>query len=129
MADPKNPVQKLKDFAEDKEQQLELISVAVRLTCTVWAGFIVTLNYISIEGFASEPRDITFPASLLTASLSSFGLDASRKMKGKNHEDPLTFKQAKELLRNTAVVRIDTELDVKGATVDKAAVPPDGASK
>ena len=37
------------------------------------------LNYVSIPGYSNEPKDITFPASILTgATLSSFGVDASR---------------------------------------------------
>ena len=74
----KGVLQKLKENITDKEEQLAFISVVVRLVVVAWSGFIVSLNYISIPGYSNEPKDITFPASILTATLSSFGVDASR---------------------------------------------------
>ena len=74
----KNVLQKIKDNIDDKEEQLAFISVIVRLVVVGWSGFIVSLNYITIPGYSTEPKDITFPASILTATLSSFGVDASR---------------------------------------------------
>ena len=55
MADEKNKnvLQKLKDGLDDKEEQLAIISLFVRLGVVVWSGFIVTLNYISIPGYSS----------------------------------------------------------------------------
>jgi len=70
---------KLRDNLDDKEEQLAFISVIVRLVVVGWSGFIVSLNYISIPGYANEPKDITFPASILTGVLSSFGVEAARK--------------------------------------------------
>ena len=67
----KNPFQKLKEGLDDKEEQLAIISLFVRLGVVVWSGFIVTLNYISIPGYSSEPKDITFPASLAYWSISN----------------------------------------------------------
>tara|TARA_R100000231_G_scaffold4021_3_gene6929 strand:+ start:3514 stop:3954 length:441 start_codon:yes stop_codon:yes gene_type:complete len=75
----KNVFQKIKENIDDKEEQLAFISVIVRLVVVAWSGFIVSLNYISIPGYANEPKDITFPASILTGCLSSFGIDAARK--------------------------------------------------
>ena len=75
----KNAFQKLKEGLDDKEEQLAIISLFVRLGVVVWSGFIVTLNYISIPGYSSEPKDITFPASLLTGALATFGLEGSKK--------------------------------------------------
>ena len=46
----KNAFQKLKEGFDDKEEQLAIISLFVRLGVVVWSGFIVTLNYISITG-------------------------------------------------------------------------------
>jgi len=74
----KNVFTKIKENIDDKEEQLAFISVIVRLVVIGWSGFIVSLNYITIPGYSSEPKDITFPASILTATLSSFGVDASR---------------------------------------------------
>ena len=75
----KNPFKKLKETIEDKEEQLAFISVIVRLVVVGWSGFIVSLNYISIPGYTNEPKDITFPASLLTGALASFGLEGAKK--------------------------------------------------
>ena len=75
----KNAFQKLKDGIDDKEEQLAIISLFVRLGVVVWSGFIVSLNYIELPGYSNEPKDITFPASLLTAAISTFGIEASRK--------------------------------------------------
>ena len=52
----KNPFQKLKEGLDDKEEQLAIISLFVRLGVVVWSGFIVTLNYISIPGIVQNPR-------------------------------------------------------------------------
>ena len=75
----KNVFTKIKENIDDKEEQLAFISVIVRLVVVGWSGFIVSLNYISIPGYANEPKDITVPASILTGVLSSFGVEAARK--------------------------------------------------
>jgi len=77
----KNLLDKFKEKIDDKEEQFEYISVAVRLLVVVWSGGLVTLNYLPpIPGISSgEKQDITFPASLLASSLSSFGLERSAK--------------------------------------------------
>ena len=80
----KNPFQKLKEGLDDKEEQLAIISLFVRLGVVVWSGFIVTLNYITIPGYSSDPKDITFPASLLTGALATFGLEGSKKRSEKD---------------------------------------------
>ena len=46
----KNPFQKIKESIDDKEEQLAIISLFVRLGVVVWSGFIVSLNYITIPG-------------------------------------------------------------------------------
>ena len=75
----KNVFQKIKENIDDKEEQLAFISVVVRLVVVGWSGFIVSLNYINIPGYSTEPKDITFPASILTGVLSTFGVEAARK--------------------------------------------------
>ena len=98
--DPKKKTvfQKIKENIDDKDEQLAFISVIVRLVVVGWSGFIVSLNYISIPGYANEPKDITFPASILTGVLSSFGVEAARKrgdgtMKVDKNQQP-TFNKA-----------------------------------
>ncbi len=82
----KNVFTKIKENIDDKDEQLAFISVLVRLVVVAWSGFIVSLNYVSIPGYSNEPKDITFPASILTGVLSSFGVDAARK-KGDKAKD------------------------------------------
>ena len=106
----KNAFQKLKDGLDDKEEQLAIISLFVRLGVVVWSGFIVTLNYITIPGYSSDPKDITFPASLLTGALATFGLEGSKKRSEKDTK----------LAENEGMVqtiRVITPLKISGAEV------------
>ena len=106
----KNPFQKLKEGFDDKEEQLAIISLFVRLGVVVWSGFIVTLNYITIPGYSSDPKDITFPASLLTGALATFGLEGSKKRSEKDTK----------LAENAGMVqtiRVETPIKIEGAEV------------
>ena len=44
----KGPLGKLKEGLEDKEEQLLILSTFVRLGVMIWAGAILTLNYVEI---------------------------------------------------------------------------------
>ena len=50
----KNPLQKIKEKFDDKEEQLEILGTFIRLGVMVWAGFIISLNYISFPGMAKD---------------------------------------------------------------------------
>ena len=71
---------------EFEEEQIALLSTMVRLGVVVWAGFIITLNYVELPGNIikkSGSSDITFVASIFTGALASFGLNtANNKGKG-----------------------------------------------
>ena len=72
---PKNLLDKLKDAAEDQEHQIQILGTFVRLGVVVWSGFIITLNYVEIPMIKKSPGgDITFPASIFTGALATFGL-------------------------------------------------------
>ena len=105
----KNPFQKLKEGLDDKEEQLAIISLFVRLGVVVWSGFIVTLNYITIPGYSSDPKDITFPASLLTGALATFGLEGAKK--GKNNSS------VAENNGMVQTIRVETPIKIEGAEV------------
>ena len=76
----KNPLQKLKEGVDDKEEQLVILSTFVRLGVVVWSGFILTLNYVTIPGLGEQERiDPTFIASVFTGALASFGLETAKK--------------------------------------------------
>ena len=107
----KNAFQKLKDGIDDKEEQLAIISLFVRLGVVVWSGFIVSLNYIELPGYSNEPKDITFPASLLTAAISTFGIEASRK---KGSEQDSKVAQTDGIVQT---IRVITPIKIEGAEV------------
>ena len=107
----KNPLQKLKEGLDDKEEQLAVISLFVRLGVVVWSGFIVSLNYIELPGYSNEPKDITFPASLLTAAISTFGIEASRK-NGSKKDDKVAMEDGM-----VQTIRVITPIKIEGAEV------------
>ena len=79
----KGPLDKLKEFSEDKEEQMEIFSTFVRLGILIWSGGILTLNYVSIPNFPQKNIDPTFIASVFTGVLASFGIQtAKNKDKG-----------------------------------------------
>ena len=111
----KNVFTKIKENIDDKDEQLAFISVVVRLVVIAWSGFIVSLNYISIPGYSNEPKDITFPASILTATLSSFGVDASRgkRQKAKESANKSDVAHTQILRIEQAPIKIITESNNK----------------
>ena len=79
----KGPLGKLKEGLEDKEEQLAILSTYVRLGVMIWAGAILTLNYVEIPGYKQEQKiDPTFIASVFTGVLATFGVQAGNKKNG-----------------------------------------------
>ena len=80
----KGPFSKLKEAVDDKEEQLLILSTFVRLGVMIWAGAILTLNYVEIPGYKQEQKiDPTFIASVFTGVLATFGVQAgANKKKG-----------------------------------------------
>ena len=109
---PKNLFQKLKEKVNDKEEQFEYISVAVRLLVVFWSGLLVTSNYLpKIPGLTTgEKQDITFPASLLATALSSFGLEQAKK--GSKKDDKVAENQGM-----VQTIRVITPIKIEGAEV------------
>ena len=80
----KNPLQKIKESIDDKEEQLAIISLFVRLGVVVWSGFIITMNYIELPMIKKAGNsDITFVASVFTGALATFGLSTGNSNKDK----------------------------------------------
>ena len=76
---------KLKEVAEDKEHQIEVLGTFVRLGVVVWSGFIITMNYVEIPMIKKAGNsDITFVASVFTGALATFGLTTGNKNNGKD---------------------------------------------
>ena len=69
---------KLQEITPDKDEQVALIGVAVRLGIVVWSGFILTLAYVDLPGFQKQNFDPTFIASVFSGSLAAFGLAPSK---------------------------------------------------
>tara|TARA_R100001480_G_C4667058_1_gene172969 strand:- start:24 stop:419 length:396 start_codon:yes stop_codon:yes gene_type:complete len=110
----KGIVGKIKDNLEDKEEQLAILSTFVRLGVMIWAGAILTLNYVEIPGYKQEQKiDPTFIASVFTGVLATFGVQAGGKKNG-NSAPPLSKKDMESLIEkasNTApgqTIRIES---------------------
>ena len=109
---PKNILKKIKEKIDDKEEQFEYISIAVRLLVVFWSGLLVTSNYLpKIPGLTTgEKQDITLPASLLATALSSFGLEQAKK--GSKKEDKVAQNEGM-----VQTIRVITPIKIEGAEV------------
>ena len=68
----KGPIGKLKELSEDKEEQMAILSTFVRLGILIWAGGILTLNYVTFPGMTEQDKiDPTFIASVFTGVLAT----------------------------------------------------------
>ena len=73
---------KLKDAAEDKEEQMMILSTFVRLGILVWSGAVLTLAYVELPSALKMPKqdlDPTFIASVFTGVLATFGVQTTKK--------------------------------------------------
>jgi len=115
----KNPLQKLKEKFDDKEEQLEILGTFIRLGVMVWAGFIISLNYITIPGLTEdrEVKDITFIASVFTGCLATFNITpGGKKKKDEKIDEGKTVANSNE---NVQTIRIIQEpIKIIGVEVD-----------
>ena len=73
----KNLLDKLKDGIDDKEEQIQILGTFVRLGVVVWAGFIITLNYVPISWRSKkQPKTSRSSAEAETYALSDTLADA-----------------------------------------------------
>ena len=95
----KGIVGKIKEVTEDKEEQLAILSTFVRLGVMIWAGGILTLNYVEIPGYKQEQKiDPTFIASVFTGVLATFGVQAGSNKKNGNSAGANISKKDMEML-------------------------------
>ena len=96
----KGPLGKLKEVAEDKEEQLMYLATLIRVVVLVWSAGILTLNYVKIPGYdAGEKIDPTFIASVFTGTLATFGVQTGgKKKKGDGSGDANISKKDMEIL-------------------------------
>ena len=88
---------KLKEVAEDKEHQIEVLGTFVRLGVVVWSGLIITMNYVELPMIKKAGNsDITFVASVFTGALATFGLTTGNKNNGNKPVDCPMAKKKEE---------------------------------
>lgn len=75
----KNPIQRLKEGLDDKEEQAAVITTLIKIVVLGWSGAILTLNYVSIPGIPQQKIDPTFIASVFTGVLASFNIATASK--------------------------------------------------
>lgn len=81
-AEKKNFLTKLKESADDREEQLAILSTFVRLGILVWSGTILTLAYVKPPAAFNIPEqkfDPTFIASVFTGVLATFGVQTAKR--------------------------------------------------
>ena len=99
----KGPFSKLKEAVDDKEEQLLILSTFVRLGVMIWAGAILTLNYVEIPGYKQEQKiDPTFRASVFTGVLATFGVQAGNKKNGGGSSANISKKDMEFLIAKAA---------------------------
>lgn len=133
-APKKNVIQKLKEGMDDQEEQLAIISTAVRLGILVWSGSILTLAYIKLPpafGIPEQKLDPTFIASVFTGVLATFGVQTAKKQNDGSYKAQGAVSKADmerliEKASSTApaqVIRIE-QAPIKFTTDDKGGEPP-----
>ncbi len=117
----KGLIGKLQDITPDKDEQVALIGVAVRLGIVVWSGFILTLAYVDLPGFQKQNFDPTFIASVFTGALSTFGLATAKDKRGNGggvtKEDMEAMIAKSNTQQAEQVIRVQTPLTINGAEV------------
>ena len=114
---PKGLIGKLKEAAEDKEEQMMILSTFVRLGILVWSGAILTLAYVELPPALKIPKqdlDPTFIASVFTGVLATFGVQAGKnKNNGSNGGANISKKDMEILIEKASstapaqIVRIE----------------------
>ena len=112
----KGVMNKLQEMTPDKEEQIAIIGVAVRLGIVVWSGFCLTLAYIDLPGFPKQTFDPTFIASIFTSTLTTFGVQAAKDKGNKNSitkEDMEAMIAKNNQATNEQVIRVQTPLKIQ----------------
>ena len=132
--DKKGLLGKLQEITPDKDEQVALIGVAVRLGIVIWSGFILTLAYVDLPGFQKQNFDPTFIASVFTGALAGFSINTKDKEKknGITKEDMEAMIAKSNTSGGEQIIRVQTPLTINGAEVVKTdpitqrPVGPDG---
>ena len=112
---------KLKEAADDKEEQLAILSTFVRLGILVWSGGILTLAYIKLPpalGIPEQKLDPTFIASVFTGVLATFGVQAAKgKGEGGSNGGGITKDQMERLIEKAAQTAPSQTIRIEQAPV------------
>ena len=120
----KGPLGKLKEGLEDKEEQLLILSTFVRLGVMIWAGAILTLNYVEIPGYKQEQKiDPTFIASVFTGVLATFGVQAGGNKKKGGGDANISKKDMEFLIAKAAETAPAQKIRIESAPIK---ITPDG---
>ena len=128
----KGVLNKLQEITPDKEEQIQIIGVAVRLGIVVWSGFCLTLAYIDLPGFPKQTFDPTFIASIFTSTLTTFGVQAASKKGGNGVSKEDIEKMISSNSQGVQTIRVETPLKITGAEgvktdpITQRPIGPDG---
>ena len=108
----KGVINKLQEMTPDKDEQIAIIGVAVRLGIVVWSGFCLTLAYIDLPGFPKQTFDPTFIASIFTSTLTTFGVQAASKKGGNgiSKEDMEKMMASNRAGSGEQIIRVQTPI-------------------
>ena len=120
---------KLKEAADDKEEQLAILSTFVRLGILVWSGGILTLAYIKLPpalGIPEQKLDPTFIASVFTGVLATFGVQAAKKSgeNGGSNGGGITKADMERLIAAAAQTAPAQTIRIEQAPVQITQAPP-----
>ena len=127
--DKKGFLGKLKEAADDKEEQIAILSTFVRLGILVWSGGILTLAYIKLPpalGIPEQKLDPTFIASVFTGVLATFGVQAAKKAGegGGGNGGGITKEQMERLIEKAAQTAPAQTIRIEQAPVQITQAPP-----
>ena len=127
----KGVLNKLQEMTPDKDEQIAIIGVAVRLGIVVWSGFCLTLAYIDLPGFPKQTFDPTFIASIFTSTLTTFGGQAASKKGGNgvSKEDLEKVMSSNRAAAGEQIIRVQTPIKLSSpdgeiTQVIETPVPP-----
>jgi hypothetical protein len=125
----KGVMNKLQELTPDKEEQIAIIGVAVRLGIVVWSGFCLTLAYIDLPGFPKQTFDPTFIASIFTSTLTTFGVQAASKKGGGgvSKEEMQKMMAASQAGAGEQIIRVQTPIKIQspdGGELQQVVQPP-----
>ena len=111
----KGVINKLQEMTPDKDEQIAIIGVAVRLGIVVWSGFCLTLAYIDLPGFPKQTFDPTFIASIFTSTLTTFGVQAASKKGGNGitKEDMEKMMSSNRAASGEQIIRVQTPIRIQ----------------